>query len=114
MGDLAPRRPKLKAEQKLNGAEYTHAESISDMRTISIFLNALLRNKHSQNIKPLEEFLELEKAQLLKHSIPNNPKDGGKEFGFRIDTYDNNNGNAATTADGTFSLRTAAEDNITG
>lgn len=47
-----------------------------------VFLNALLRNKYCQDVKPLEEFLELEKAQLLKQSVPLNPKDGGKEYAF--------------------------------
>lgn len=46
LGDLVPRRPKLKAEQKLNGVDYTHAESLSDMRTISSKLISSFQHLH--------------------------------------------------------------------
>lgn len=60
----------------------------------TVFLNALLRNKHCRNVKPLEEFLQLEKAISLRQAVPNNPKDGGKEYAiFRSDNAIDGNGN---------------------
>jgi hypothetical protein len=63
LGDLTPRPPRLKSSQ--TSTNFTHAELISDMRSITIFLNALLRLKDGSNMKPVADFLELERAKVL-------------------------------------------------
>lgn len=63
LGDMTPRQPRLKSARA--STDFTHAELISDMRAITIFLNALLKIKEGTVLKPVVDFLELDKAKSL-------------------------------------------------
>jgi hypothetical protein len=81
-GDLTPRPPRLTSANSSTNA--THAELISDMRAITIFLNALLRMKNGPSLKPIYEFMDLEKAKGLTSN--NNSNDASS----LIDLVDKN------------------------